>query len=207
MLQHAQNVPDRAGELVVGFLAGDPQAREALPRDLGEPLARIAGEVAPDLKVRGLAADVVQEMFRILLTRPAGHYDPDRGSPWAYLRVMLLLAARGVREQEALPGTPRRPKRDADGEPGIVIPPVPIQDAVVPDDGIEYVEDLVLSWIVTAEFLGAVSGDAPGWLRRALSLVVVGLTITETAKAVGVSRFTLRRALYRWAAPASGILR
>ena len=25
MLQHAQNVPDRAGQLVVGFLAGDPQ--------------------------------------------------------------------------------------------------------------------------------------------------------------------------------------
>ncbi len=207
MLQHAQNVPDRAGKLVVGFLVGDPQAREALPRDLGEPLARIAGEVAPDLKVRGLAADVVQEMFRILLTRPAGHYDPDRGSPWAYLRVMLLLAARGVREQETLPGTPRRPKRDADGEPGIVIPPVPIQDAVVPDDGIEYVEDLVLSWIVTAEFLGAVSNDMSGWLRRALSLVVEGLTITETAKAVGVSRFTLRRALSRWAAPASDILR
>ncbi len=77
----------------------------------------------------------------------------------------------------------------------------------MPDDGIEYVEDVVLSWIVTAEFLGAVSGNAPGWLRRALSLVVEGLTITETAKAVGVSRFTLRRALYRWAAPACGILR
>jgi hypothetical protein len=84
---------------------------------------------------------------------------------------------------------------------------VPIQDAVVPDDGIEYVEDLVLSWTVTAEFLGAVSGDAPGWLRRALSLIVEGLTITETAEAIGVSRFTLRRALYKWAAPASDILR
>ena len=207
MFQHAQNVPDRVRELVVGFLAGDPQAREALPRELGEPLARIAGEVAPDLKVRGLAADVVQEMLRILLTRPAGHYDPGRGSPWTYLRMMLLLAARGVREQEALPGTARRPKRDAGGEPGIVIPPVPIQDAVVPDDGIEHVEDLVLSWSVTAEFLGAVSADAPGWLRRALSLIVEGLTITETANAIEVSRFTLRRALYRWAAPASGILR
>jgi hypothetical protein len=120
---------------------------------------------------------------------------------------MLLLAARGVREQEALPGTPRRPKRDAAGEPGIVMPPVPIQDVVVPGDGVEYAEDLVLSGIVTAEFLGAVSGDAPGWLRRALSLVVEGLTITETAQAVGVSRFTLRRALCRWAASASGILR
>lgn len=146
-------------------------------------------------------------MFRILLTRPAGHYDPDRGSPWAYLRVMLLLAVRGVREQEALPGTPRKPKRDAAGEPGIVIPSVPIQDVVVPDDGIEYLEDLVLSWIVTAEFLSAVSGDAPGWLRWALSLVMEDLTITETAKVVGVSRFTLWRALSRWAAPASGILR
>ena len=207
MLQHAQNVPDRVRKLVVGFLAGDPQAREALPRELGEPLARIAGEVAPDLKVRGLVADVVQEMLRILLTRPAGHYDPDRGSPWTYLRMMLLLAARGVREQEALPGTPRRPKRDSGGEPSIVIPPVPIQDSVVPDDGIKYVEDLVLSWTVTAEFLGAVSGDVPRWLRQALSLIVEGLTITETANAIGVSRFTLRRALCRWAAPVSGILR
>jgi len=207
VFQHAQNAPDRARELVVGFLAGDPQAREVLPRDLAEPLERIVGEVAPDLKVRGLAADVVQEMFRILLTRPAGHYDPDRASPWAYLRVMLLLSARGIREQEAVAGTPRRPKRDADGRPGIVIPPVPIQDALVPDDGIEYVEDLVLSRIVIAEFLGALSDDAPVWLRRALSLVVEGLTITETAKAVGVSRFALRRALRNWAATAAGMLR
>jgi DNA-directed RNA polymerase specialized sigma24 family protein len=207
VVQHAHNAPDRAGELIVGFLAGDPQAREALPRDLGDLLTKIAGEVAPDLKVRGLAADVVQEMFRILLTRPAGHYDPDRGSPWAYLRVMLQLAARGVREQEAVAGTPRRPKRDANGEPGIVVPPVPIQDGVVPDDGTEYVEDTVISWIVTAEFLDGVPDDGPVWLRRALSLVVEGLTITQTAEAVDVSRFTLRRALDRWAAPAAGILR
>ena len=207
MVQHAHNALDRGGELIVGFLAGDAHAREALPRELGELLTKIAGEVAPDLRIRGLAADVVQEMFRILLTRPAGHYDPDRGSPWAYLRVMLQLAARGVREQEAVAGTPRRPKRDADGEPGIVVAPVPIQDAVVPDDGIECVEDIVISWVVTAEFLNGVPDDAPVWLRRALSLVVEGLTITQTAKAVEVSRFTLRRALGRWAAPVAGTLR
>jgi hypothetical protein len=207
VFQRAQNVPDRTGELVTGFLAGDPQAREALARDLGEELVKIAGQVAPDLKIRGLATDVVQELFRILLTRPAGHFDSERGSGWAYLRVMLQLAARGIREQEAVAGTPRRPKRDADGIPGLVIPPIPIQDAVVPDEDIDYVEDFVLSRLVTAQFFDAVSDEAPGWLRRALSLIVEGLTITETAKAVEVSRFTLRRALDKWAAPPAGMLR
>lgn len=70
MLQHAQNVPDRAGELVVGFLAGDPQAREALPRDLGEPLVRILSRgYDKDLACPGLPNDEGDDVAVLATTR------------------------------------------------------------------------------------------------------------------------------------------
>lgn len=207
MLSYTQSSPDHIESLVLGFLAGDPKARESLPSDLEETLRKIAGEIAPDLKARGLTEDIVQELFLLLLTRPAGHYNPGRAGPWAYLWTMLLLAARDVRAKEALAGAPRRPKRNEEGEYPDVLPPLPLQDALIPDDKIEYLEDLVLSEIVTAAFIDTVPAEAPAWLGRALSLVVEGLTITETAAAVGVSRFVLRRALNRWAVPQAGVLR
>jgi hypothetical protein len=207
VLSYTQSSPEHIESLVLGFLAGDPEARESLPSDLGERLRKIAGEIAPDLKARGLTEDIVQELFRLLLTRPAGHYNPDRAGPWAYLRTMLLLAVRDVRAKEAPAGAPRRPKRNEGGESGGVLPPLSLQDALIPDDKIEYFEDLVLSEIVTVAFIDAVPAEAPAWLGRALSLVVEGLTITETAAAVGVSRFVLRRALNRWAVPQASVLR
>src|SRR5580693_5704564 len=96
-----QNRRARVGSLVVGFLAGDWYAREALPRDTWADVLGIGRRVAPDLEARGLAGDVVSEVFRLLLSRPAGHYDPDRGDPWGYPREMVRLAARDVHDSEA----------------------------------------------------------------------------------------------------------
>ena len=124
MSDPAQNRRAQVAGLVVGFLAGDPYAREALPRETWADLLGIARRVAPDLEARGLADDVVSEVFRLLLSRPAGHYDPDRGDPWGYLREMVRLAARDVHDREAPAGTPRRPRRDAEG--GVDPAPLPV---------------------------------------------------------------------------------
>jgi DNA-directed RNA polymerase specialized sigma24 family protein len=203
----AQNGTDQIGSVVAGFLAGNPQDRESLPRDLGEKLLKIAGEVAPDLKARGLAEDVVQEMFQLLLTRPADHYDPERGSPWAYLRTIIWLAARDIRAKESPAGVPRRPKRNEDGGFDSARPPLPLDDTLAPGCVVEDPEDCALARIGAAALIGAIPAKAPTWLPIALSLVVEGMTVTETAGALRISRFALRRALRHWAVPRAEVLR
>ena len=110
----AQNQRARVAGLIVGFLAGDPYAREALPRETAADLLRIARRVAPDLETRGLADDVASEVFRLLLSRSAGHYDPDRGEVSARTengagsrgspRRLLEPAAPGVIAQDSVTG-------------------------------------------------------------------------------------------------------
>jgi DNA-directed RNA polymerase specialized sigma24 family protein len=207
VLGHAQNDTDQIGRLVASFLAGDPQARECLPRYLGERLLKIVGAVAPDLKTRGLAEDVVQEMFQLLLTRPAGHYDAERGGPWAYLRTMICLAARDIRAKESPAGVPRRLKRNKDGEFYSVLPPLSLDETVATGYVVEDFEDSALARIVTAALIEAIPSEAPAWLPMALSLVVEGMTVTETADALRISRFALRRALRHWAVPRAESLR
>jgi DNA-directed RNA polymerase specialized sigma24 family protein len=207
VLFHAQNDTDQIEKLVAGFLAEDPQARECLPRYLGERLLKLVGAVAPDLKRRGLAEDVAQEMFQLLLTRPAGHYDPERGSPWAYLRTMICLAARDIRAKESPAGTPRRPKRNKDGEFYSVLPPLSLDETAATGYVVEEFEDSALAGIVAAALIGAIPVEAPAWLPMALSLVVEGMTVTETADALHISRFALRRALRHWAVPQAEVLR
>jgi DNA-directed RNA polymerase specialized sigma24 family protein len=204
MSDPAQNRRARVAVLVVGFLAGDPYAREALPRETGADLLGIARRVAPDLEARGLADDVVSEMFRLLLSRPAGHYDPDRGDPWGYLREMVRLAARDVHDREAPAGTPRR---HAEGEADPAPLPVPLEAGQAAGDAAEGFEARVLGAIMAASVIDAVPAEAPAWLSAALSLAVEGLSVTETADALQVSRFQLRRALNRWAQPLAGLLR
>lgn len=207
MSDPAQNRRARVASLVVGFLAGDPYAREALPQETWADLLGIARRVAPDLEARGLADDVVSETFRLLLSRHAGHYAPDRGDPWGYLREMVRLAARDVHDREAPPGTPRRPRRDAGGEMDPAPLPVPFEEGQAAGDVAEDFEDRVLGAIMAASFIDAVPAEAPAWLSVALSLAIEGLSVTEAADAVQVSRFQLRRALNRWGRPLAGLLR
>lgn len=202
----AQNRRARVAALVVGFLTGDPHAREALPQETWTDLLGIARRVAPDLEARGLTDDVVSEAFRLLLSRTAGHYDPDRGDPWGYLREMVRLAARDVREKESPAGMPRRPRRDVESEAAPALP-VPFEPQTAADDTAGGFEDRVLGAIMAASFIDAVPAEAPAWLSAALSLAVEGLSVTQAAEALQVSRFQLRRALNRWARPLADVLR
>lgn len=207
MLLPAQNRRALVASLVIGFLAGDPHAREALPRETWADLLGIARRVAPDLAARGLADDVVTEAFRLLLSRPAGHYDPDRGDPWGYLRAMVRLAARDVHDREAPAGIPRRPRRDSEGEMDPAPLPVPFEEGHTAAEAGTGFEDRVLGAVMVASFIDAVPAEAPAWLSQALSLAAEGLSLTEAADAVQVSRFQLRRAMNHWARPLADMLR
>ena len=207
MSNPAQNRRARIAALVVGFLEGDPYARETLPRETGTDFLGIARRVAPDLEARGLNDDVVSEAFRLLLSRPAGHYDPDRGDPWGYLREIVRLAARDVRDRESPVGMPRRPRRAAEDDAGPALLPVPFESAQPAGDVAEDFEDRLLGAIMAASFINAIPAEAPAWLSTALSLTVEGLSVTQAADALQVSRFQLRRALNRWARPLAGSLR
>ncbi len=102
-----------AAKLVGGFLSRNPKAMRELPRDLGSSLHKMARKVAPDLAERGHVEDIVQETYLLLLTKPAGHFDPARGkktndpdrSPaGAYLGLLMRTAAQSVRAAHTPPG-------------------------------------------------------------------------------------------------------
>jgi hypothetical protein len=120
---------------------------------------------------------------------------------------MARLAARDVHDREALAGTPRRPRRYSDGEGDPAPLPVPFEAGLVAGNAAAGFEDRVLGAIMAASVIDAVPAEAPAWLSAALSLAVEGLSVTETADVLQVSRFQLRRALNHWARPLAGLLR
>ena len=95
-----------ASKQPAGFLAGDPDARSQFPARLGGRLRATAARIAYDLQERGHIDDVVQQAYALLLSRPAGHFDPSRGSAAAYLHQIVRSAARDIRAQYAPPGAP-----------------------------------------------------------------------------------------------------
>jgi DNA-directed RNA polymerase specialized sigma24 family protein len=197
--------------LLTGFLAADPDARTKFPERMGGRLRATAGRIAPDLKQRDLIDDVVQQAYELLLRRPAGHFDPSRGSAAAYLHQIIRLAARDIRAQFAAPGTSTRPRRDEGGEFVPTDPPLTLdlvvgagEEAVTMAETIVAdvdVEDLVLGVFGARALLDLVPDQAPTWLREVLALVANGHTVSEAAAEVGQSRFAVRRAINHWALP------
>src|SRR5689334_21278964 len=99
-------------DLLTSFLAADPDARAQFPARLGGRLRATAMRIAPGLQERGRIDEVVQQAYELLLRRPAGHFDPSRGSAAAYLHQIVRLAARDIRAQYPSPGAPTRPRHD-----------------------------------------------------------------------------------------------
>jgi DNA-directed RNA polymerase specialized sigma24 family protein len=206
--------PDKDPELaalLTGFLAADPVARTKFPEQMGGRLRATAGRIAPDLNKRDLIDDVVQQAYELLLRRPAGHFDPSRGSAATYLHKIVRLAARDIRAQFAPPGTPTRPRRNEDGEFMPTNPPLTLdqvvsagEEAVTMAETIladADIEDLVLGVLGARALLDLVPDQAPTWLREVLALAANGHTVSEAAAEVGQSRFAVRRAINRWALP------
>jgi DNA-directed RNA polymerase specialized sigma24 family protein len=198
-------------DLLIGFLAGDSDARAQFPGRLGSRIRATAVRIAYDLKQRGLIDEVVQQAYMLLLRRPAGHFDPSRGSAPAYLYQIVRSAARDVRAQNPPPGATTRPRRDEDGEFVPADPPltldqvvsageeaVTLAETIVADTD---VEDLVLGVLGARALLDLVPQQAPPWLREALAQIAAGDTLSEAAAQVGQSRFAMRRAINHWALP------
>jgi hypothetical protein len=197
--------------LLAGFLAADPHACTQFPTQLGGRLRATAVRVAPDLYRRGRIDEVVQQAYELLVRRPAGHFDPSRGSAAAYMYQAVRLAVRDVRAQYPSPGATTRPRRGEDGEFVPADPPltldhvvsageetVTLAETIVADAD---VEDLVLGVLGARALISLIPGEAPAWLRVAMALIADGYTVSEAAAKVGQSRFAVRRAMNRWALP------
>lgn len=112
-----------------------------------------------------------------------------------------------MRDREAPAGAPRRAQSRTAGEPDQGLLPVPFEECQETANAVEAFEDRVLGAVTAASFIDAIPAEAPAWLSAALSLAVEGLSVTETADTLQVSRFQLRRALNRWALPLADSLR
>jgi hypothetical protein len=148
----------------------------------------------------------VQQLYLLLLNRPAGHFDRTRSDGvGGYLKSITRLAARDVRAEYARPGARTRERASDRGAEMSVKDAITLRPASRPDepaDG-ELADDVALSRLVSKTIITGVPSAAPSWLPRVLGLVVEGLSITEAAPAVEQSRFAVRRALRRWAKPAA----
>lgn len=193
-------------ELMEAFLDGDPVARAELPKRFGPRLQSIARRTDVRLTRLGLDEDIVQQVYLLLLTRPPGHFDRARGDGvWGYLKAMVRLATRDLLAQYAPPGMRTRARISPEPDNGVneaaVIAP---RQALGGDrPALDFTEDVALSHVTGKMIVDGLEADAPDWLRRVLGLVIEGLTVTEAAAAVGLSRYAVRRALGRWAKPAA----
>jgi hypothetical protein len=206
--------PDEEPEsaaLLTGFLADDPDARTRFPAQLGGRLRATAVRIAPDLKQRELIDDVVQQTYALLLRRPAGHFDPSRGSAAAYLYQIVRLAARDIRAENPYPGATTRPRRDEEDEFVPADPPLSLDQVVSADEEAVTlaemiaadvdVENMVLGVLGAKALLDLVPHEAPTWLPEVMALIAAEDTISESADEVGPSRFAVRRAIDHWALP------
>jgi hypothetical protein len=207
--QHEEDLELAA--LLTDFLAADPDARTQFPARLGGRLRATAVRIGRDLQERALIDDAVERAYELLLRRPAGHFDPSRGSAAAYLYQIVRLAARDIRAENPHPGATTRPRRDEEGEFVPADPPltldrvvsageeaITLAETIVADVD---VEDLVLGVLGAQALLDQVPHEAPAWLREALALIAGGHTISEAAAQVGQSRFAARRAINHWVLP------
>jgi hypothetical protein len=210
---------------LIAFLEGDPQVREDFPAHLHDRLLKVARRVAPQLARKGLAEDVVQQMWVLLLQKSPGAFDPTRGTAINYLWFTMKTAARDIQASYTAPGQRTRPQRKAEGrlankQPGRfneepvfrAEEPVSLNEMVwvealgeeveliesIQDDSdpMETVDDrLQVQWL-----LDLARTIAPEPVYIALETVYreeAGLTAAATV--AGMHRSTLRRHIDRWA--------
>ena len=201
----------REAELLQGFLGGDPDAREELPRRFHWRMVGLARRIAPDLAERDLEEDVVQRMWELLLQKPRLDYDRRICGVTTYLSAVLRTAAKDVRGENTPPGEPVRgwgkvstrsptvrfwlapdPRARRHGRQEC---PSPIE--VIPDPRDEM--RLVRERLDVIMVLRLAKRTAPEEVLRAFVMIyVLGRQLDEAAKALGVSRYVLRRRINRW---------
>lgn len=168
-------------DLLFNFLAGEARARELLPRVASKMMLSYARRFAPDLPP-DLQHEVVAEAGLLLVRKTPSDFDPARGGPSTFLRLLVRNAAQIVRAANAAPAS--RDQRRQHGEDGASV-------AFRLDELADQVDDdahAVESQCAARALLQA----APRRVARALWRVhVEGGTLEEVAASEGVSRFVL----------------
>ena len=194
--------------MLVGYLNGDPNARGEFPLQVFPLLRRVAQHSAPDLDA-DIRQEIVQQVHFILLRRDPDAFDPERGTARAYLSLVTRQAAREVRASYTPPHEHTRLQKGKEGE---TLPQVrvsldgleaPKAESLLKDatrdatNAIEAVERRVFA----EQLLDLANDTAPSEVSRALKFVYYqGKTFEEAARAVGLTRYQLRRKTKRWVA-------
>ena len=194
--------------LLRDFLAGNPEARDVLPRRLHPYLLWLAGRLAPDLAEQDLTEDVVQRTWELLLRRGKLDYDHRVCGPMTYLRTIMWTAVRDVRAEHAPPG--HRTRRYADKRPvRLRLEPddqvkrhgyksrksIPVELLVDPRD---YPREVELR-IEAVDLIDLAARTASRTVLRALAgIYLLGYRLGEVSRVLGIPASTLRRQIDEW---------
>ncbi len=163
-------------------------------------LVPIAVSVAPDLPP-DLREDVVQETLIAAICGDVA-FDPERGTPDKYLRILMHTAANKVRRSYALPGNKALRtyipaisldiKQKIDGEEA------PNLGETLPS-GIQF-EQAVIDVESARHLIDAADQTAPDEVAKILRLVYEeGHSVTTASSEIGVNRISARRHIDTWA--------
>lgn len=176
-------------DLLVAFEAGNPPAREILPRRTQSGLNAMARQIGGDL-TDDQQQDLVQRTLGNVLEGEA-EYDPDRSSPWTYLRLHMKNAARQVRAAYAAPGAPKWASKSSD-HGGSKTRYVSLDDAPVAAQATTPNCERVLDAKIALENANRVFEDKTPYALKELSR---GASRDEAAAVAGYSRRTFGRRL------------
>jgi hypothetical protein len=166
---------------------------------------------------RDCIEEVVQRAWLLLLGKPAGRFDPKRGTALSYATAIARTSLRDVWAAYAPPGQPTRPRRADGGAEGAAARgrggtdrrgPVSLDQAQRSGDGTSFTLGQVLEAVTpepdfaaaaesdldTASVLAAVARAVSPELAMALHHVCHhDRTLSDAARAVGMDRSTLSR--------------
>jgi len=197
-------------DLLKGFFEGDIDAGRGLRDRFDDRLLRRAGALPSILRGLDLEDDVLQRTYELVYRAGFDAFDPARGELISYLEGHARNARRDVCAEHVPPGEPSRSRKDAKGEPIPWKPAIPLEETVQTDSGrhLSLVETLEtpaneIENALTGIFVNQLSEQA-GRLEMPTVALMIGQMkedqgIADAAAAIGVSRFTARRAFDRFA--------
>jgi DNA-directed RNA polymerase specialized sigma24 family protein len=168
------------------FLDADAEARHELPVLLESRLRLRARAIAPrDFGPRGLLDDVTSRTWELLLSKPAGSYDPRRSGPMTYVSTVARTAVRDVRAANMV--VLRSPRDYTDVDVNLAA-----STEGMSDGGLASVPDSV-------DLEAAMDGLGEQARIAARMIAYEDAPLSRAAKRVGLSRFALKRQLQAWA--------
>jgi DNA-directed RNA polymerase specialized sigma24 family protein len=193
-----------AAKRLKAFLAREPSALSLFPQEADHELGLLAARVGNGLP-KDVRPELVDEVYKFLLSGNAPAFDPTRGTAKAYLWQAMRNAAKTVRASYAPPGQPTRLRNTVQGRPeGDVgvreqLDTETADDVVLSREGRD-LEAAVRTMNAYVDTRSALARASPN-VRAALELIHGhGRGVREAAEALGMSRFQLRRALDGFAA-------